>query len=425
MPDIIQTRLNSVTGLSDRRLLRNILYDVYQNMVDYNMDMYNRLEKRIYDEIEDPLQKFYIYTGLEHVKNVDPANDFLHPMRDSDLLESEINMERLSEALRTKGEFVLTSVFLECKGNIFNEIVNDAKRTFKGYVKTDKDTYEIRVRLRRCLRYVDIIESLYRAFQYNNIGWNTVNCPYAYKFADIILNSSLTLKKEEHVKEIIIDLAEYEKYKAPHMVPMWNVKLTTASDKAFPMPARDRINYDHVISLIGPGTQNGYLAQPSNQNFIYCKRNENDLVVIAPDSGQHEWNLLQIESPANDRQRNRPYELMTNKRVLGFTGRYAGVKSMIIRTKGEISRLMRSYEASQQLIFQDVEIIDKYSKPEETVNCNTFIDDNIRIDAYKKIMLVKFRPSERDSFTIQELMSFLTSELQILFPEYRCVGELV
>jgi len=389
------------------------------------MDMYNRLEKRIYDEIEDPLLKFYIYTSLEHVKNVDLANDFLHPMCDSDLTDAEINMDLLSETLRANGEFVLTSIFLECKGYIINEILNDTKRTFKGYVKTDKDIYEIRVQLRRCMKYVDIIDGLYRVFQYNSTSWNTVNCPYAYKFVDIILKSSLTLKREEKVKEIIIDLAEYEKYKAPNMVPMWNVKKITGEDKAFPMPAKDRINYDHVISLIGTGVQNGYLVHPSSQGVMYCKRLDNDLVIVSPISDQHQWDLLQIEDISNDRQRNRQYELATNKRALGFTGRYAGVKSMIIRTKGEISRLMRSYEASKKLVFQDVEVIDKYVKPEETLNCNTFIDDNIRIDTYKKIMLVKFRPIERDSFTIQELMSFLTSELQILFPEYRCVGELV
>jgi hypothetical protein len=395
-------------------------------MVAYNVDMYNRLEKRIYDEIEDPLQKFYIYTSLEHSKNVDLANDFLHPMCDGDLSEAEINMDLLSETIRTTGEFVLTSIFLECKGYILNEILNDTQRTFKGYVKTDKDIYEIRVQLRRCMKYVNIIESLYRVFQYNNTAWNTVNCPYAYKIVDIILKSSLPLKKDEKVKEVIIDLAEYEQYKVPNMVPMWNVKHIEGEDKAFPMPANDRVNYDHMISLAGPGAQNGYLVQPAaHKDFLYCKRLEDDLVIISPISDQHQWGLLQIENIANDRQKNRQYELATNKRTLGFTGRYAGVKGMAIRTKGEVSRLMQSYEASQKLVFQDVEVIDSYAKPEETLNCNTFIDDNIRIDTYKKIMLVKFRPVERDSFIIQETMSFLTSELQILFPEYRCVGEFV
>ncbi len=424
MNDIIQNRLNKVNDLKDRKLLKNILYDVFENIVDYNMDMYDRLEKRIYNEIDDPLNKFYIYTCLDMAQDVDPISEFLHPMIPSDLENVIYNMDEMNERLQKNEEVTLTSVFMKCDNTTFKEILS-RKRSYKGFIKTDKDIHEIKVSLRQCQKYIEEIEKLYRIFQYNSITWNTVNCPYAYKFVDIVLNSSLILKPGEKITEISIDLAEYEKYKVVNAVPLWNVKQITVSDKFFPMPAIDRINFDHTLSLTESGIQNGYMVGLDNRNYIYCKRLEQDLVIVSSYDQQHQWDLIQIEDISNSRRKTFAYELMSNKRNLGFIGRYSTVKSIVIRTKGEIARLCQSYEVSKEILFQSVEIKDSYDKSEETVDYNSFIDDNIRIDAFKKIMLIKFKPLDRENFLVQDKMSFIISEMQIVFPEYKCIGELV
>ena len=293
-------------------------------------------------------------------------------------------------------------------------------------MKTDKDVHEIRVSLQHSKKYINEIEKLYRVFQYNGVVWNTVNCPYAYKFVDIVLNSSLNFKTGEKIVEITVDLSEYEKYKVINAVPLWNVKKIVAQDKSFPMPAGDRINYDHSISLVkAPGIQNGYMAGSDNTDFLYCKRLEQELIIVSPFSEQHHWNLVKIEHLENSRRKNFEYELMSNKRNLGFIGRYSSLKSVIIRTKGEMARLMQSYDLSREMSFQNVEIKDNYEKEEETTDYNSFLDDNIRVNAYKKIMLIKFKANDRENFLVQDKMSFLVSEMQILFPEYRCIGALV
>lgn len=424
MKDIIQDRLNKVNNLSDRRLLRDILYDVYGNVIDYNMDMYDKLEKRIYDEIPDPLDKFYIYTSLDILENIDPISDFLHPILTEDLSETRYNMEEIHEKLKTGEPLILASIFMQCDILAFQEILQK-KKTYKGYVKTEKDIYQITVSLKRCERYIQEIEKLYRIFQLNGVEWSTINCPYAYKFVDIVLSSQLAIKPGEKITEISIDLAEYERYKVINAVPLWNIKQIIGDDKSFPMPAKDRINYDHMVALEDLGTQNGYLVGLDNEDYIYCKRLENDLVIISSNSDQHSWNLLQIENVSNVKAQNFLYELLSNKRNLGFAGRYASVKSMVIRTKGEISRLLKSYEISKELDFVGVEIRESYNKPNETVNFNDFIDDNIRVDAYKKVMLLTFRGANREGFLALDKMSFLVSEIQVLFPEYKCIGELV
>ena len=98
---------------------------------------------------------------------------------------------------------------------------------------------------------------------------------------------------------------------------------------------------------------------------------------------------------------------------------------MVIRTKGEIARLLKAYELSKDLIFQNVEVRDKYEKEPATIDYNFFIDDNTRIDSNKRVMILKFKPLDRDNYLVYDKMSFLISEIQILYPEYKCIGELV
>jgi hypothetical protein len=97
----------------------------------------------------------------------------------------------------------------------------------------------------------------------------------------------------------------------------------------------------------------------------------------------------------------------------------------VIRTKAEISRIFESYESIGDLELHDVLIKESYNKLVETINFNSFVDDEIRIDKYKKIMLVQFTTANKEDYLIKEKMSFLVSELQVLFPEYKCVGELI
>jgi len=419
-----------ISDLDGRRMLRSVLFDVYENVVDYNMKMYELLEKRIYSETSDFVEKFYIYTCIEMVDKIDPIDDFLHPMVPDDLVEAIYDMAEINERLRSGEPVVIASVYMKCPATVLKKLL-DQKKAYKGSIKTDRHIHEVNVQLKPCRKYVDVIEKLYRAFQNNGIEWKTINCPYAYKFVDVILDTPLSMEKSESIKEISVELAEYEKFRVPNVIPLWNVAQIEGVEKEFPalMPMIDRIVYEHTISLDDHGVQNGYLVDfnmEEKKDFIYSRRKEKELVIVSTSSEQATWGLIKIENIENADQGRYMGEMLTNKRDLGFTGRYSSVKSMVIRTRGEIARLLQSYEdISNQLIFREVEIYESYHEPPETFDLNSFIDDNIRVDSYKKIMLMLFGANNRDDYLLEEKMSFLVSEIQILFPEYKCIGELV
>ena len=229
MKQIIQQRLNHVTSLEERRLLRNVLEDVYSHIVDYNMDMYDKLEQRIYNEMDDPLEKFYIYCTILDRKEIDPISDFFHPILPEEVQKEEYDFAQIAEQLNEGKKVSLTSVFLKCDAITFREIL-DSKREYAGYIKTDKDIYEVRVILQQSTRYIKEIQKLYHIFQINGSQWNTINCPYAYRFADVILHSDTVLGSGEKITEITVDLDEYEKYKVLDHIPVWNVKHIALQD---------------------------------------------------------------------------------------------------------------------------------------------------------------------------------------------------
>ena len=270
------------------------------------------------------------------------------------------------------------------------------------------------------------IKKIYHIFQVNGSQWNTINCPYAYRFADIVLHTDIVFGNGETITEITVDLEEYETYKVINHIPVWNIKHITLSDKSFPMPAKDRINFEHIVSIEEEGTENGYMADLGNTDFEYLKRYENNIVIVSHYEKQNNWALVKIENNSNLKDRQKfIYEVLSNKRELGFAGRFASVKSLVIRTKGEIARLMQCYETAKDLTFIDVEILEHYNKIQQTSDCNHFIDENIRIDRFKKVMLIKFEAHNKEDYLMLDKMSFIVSEIQILFPEYHCIGEIV
>ena len=442
--ELISERLKSISDLDDRRMLRSVLNDVYSGVIDYSTEMYTRLEGRIYDEVVNPLDDFYIYTSIEERGKVDPIDDFLHPVLLSDL--EDIDMGEISQKIVEGESVVLASVFMQCSFTMLSKLF-ERKRSYKGYVNTGKDIHEISVRVVRCNKYVDEIKKLYRVFQKNNKPWGTINFPFAYKFVDIVIDTPLPIKPNETIKEITFDLAEYEKYKIPNVIPLWNIVRINAKDAEFPdvsdsieaflesvktpnapepMPIVDTIIYDHKVALENFGIQNGYLVALENADFIYTRREPERLIIESTDNKKADWELLKVESVANVGKRTFSYELLTNRREQGFSGKFSTVKSLVIRTRGEISRVLASYgEMSRQLEFQEVEILESYNKPIETFDFNGFIDDNIRNDSHKKIMLVTFSAANREDYLLQDKMSFMVSEIQFLFPEYKCIGELV
>ncbi|HHY75042.1 MAG TPA: normocyte-binding protein [Bacillus bacterium] len=423
MKETILDRLQRMENLEERKLLKDIVSGVFMNLVEYQEDMNRKLEERVFSELEDLDDRFDIYCTICSRDNIDPIHEFLFPMIPKDLEKDSFTIQEQLDSVGMHGEFNLFTIYLQCEFPKIKELL-DSQRLFAGVIVTTSGKYDVNIMLKQNKTYIEEIEKLYHLFLLNGLSWKTVNHPFAYKFFDVIITDFPCLKEEEEIIEISYDLEEYEAYKKINMIPLWNIEKLTVKSSGFPSPAKDKVNYEHTISIRKMGEQNGYLVDSDEKDIRYVKRSKDVVTVVSAHDKSGLWNLLKIAKPlkktVDDRQ---GYALVSNRRNNHFIQKYAQKNTMAIRTKSEVMRIINSFEAAKDLELVDIDLQDIYIAKEICYPMNAFLIDNIRVEKDKKIMIFRFKAQVERNFILNDTLSFLTSEAQMYFPEYKCVGE--
>lgn len=425
MKDIIYDRLSKMEDLEQRKMLKDIMSGFFSNLTEYQVTANMNLEARIFNEIEDSEMKYNIYFTVCEKNNVDPVDDFLYPVFPDDMDEIKFDMNAILEGLRNNEDVRLFTLFMKCDYPTIKKLLQSNK-SYSGVIITDEREYRIKVRLEHNTKYLNRIHELYDVFLKNTIPWKTLNAPYANKFFEVVLTECEGMIGEnEEIKEIEFDLEEFEKYKMLGVVPLWNIRKLGLKCEGFPMPAIDRVNYEHVLSLKKLGAENGYLIDAEEHLIKHIMRTEDKLVIVSPEEKAGIWNVLRINQCYNDCYKKNEFEMATNSRKQSFINKFAVRQASIVRTKGEIARIVNSLEASRYFKMEDIEILQSRSLNTTTYDMNSFITDEIRVGNDKKVMSLKFRAIDYDSFIVHDMLSFLVSEVQMYFPEYECEGELI
>lgn len=117
---------------------------------------------------------------------------------------------------------------------------------------------------------------------------------------------------------------------------------------------------------------------------------------------------------------------MTNQVSINFSNKLAFDKSYTIKTKTELARLINSFKASKYLKFHDISLMESSKEEQEhTYEVNNFIIDEIREDNIKKSLILYFEPANKENYLNKDILSFLVSEVQFIYPEYKCEGRLI
>ncbi|MGC5325327.1 normocyte-binding protein [Brevibacillus sp. SYSU BS000544] len=423
MRDIILDRLSKMDDLEQRKLLKQMMTGVFLHLIDYQQEMNQKLEDRVFSEITGEENRHDIYVTICSRENVDPIHEFLYPMIPEDIKMKKWDSRKLLTQLSQREEAKLMTIFLECEHAKLMPLFT-SQRTFSAEMVTATGKKQLEVRLQQNRSYLEEIERLYHVFLLNSIPWKTLNHPYAMKFFDVILvRSESQLDEEDEIVEINIHLEEFEPFKKTDIIPLWNIERLALKNIGFPIPAMDRVNFEHVLSLRSTGTQHGYLIDGEEDLIRYIKRTPEEVTIVSPREKADVWNVLKITKPAQTSIGRFDYELLSNKRKESFISAYARKQAMVVRAKGEITRMIHSFDASRYLDLEHVEILDSATQSPLTYEMNPFISDNIRIQHDKKIMKLAFRPLVKNGFLLQDIMSFLVSEVQLYFPEYKCEGE--
>ncbi|WP_334075098.1 normocyte-binding protein [Paenibacillus sp. A14] len=429
MKDIVLDRLNKMEDLQQRRVLRSLMNSVFLNLVEYQEELNRQLERRVFEEVEDHESKHDVYVSMCRREEWDPLHEYLFPVLPQDTEPRRIDLKDVVAALSGGAEARLFSLFLECGYPLIQQLLQSG-RSFPGELRTDRGTYAIQVRLERNTDYIREIEQLYHIFLNNGLPWKTVNHPYAYKFVDAVLTRvDGQLAEDEEVLEISVHLEEYEAYKRTDLVPLWNIQRLELKTGGFPVPAADRVNYEHVLPLRKTGTQHGYLVDVNDDSIRYVKRAPEELVVVSPLEKSDAWQVLKLVEPVGSGITGlvKPaYPLMSNRQRPDFIGSYGRKQGQIVRSKGEIVRMIHAFDVSDWLELTHVEIRPPGAANPPTYELNRFMTDEVRVDNGKWRMCLGFAKrniGRGHDYLAEDVMSFLVSQVQMSFPEYRCEGE--
>lgn len=419
--ELMIERLRKIENLEQRQLLKDIVSGVFVNLIDYQDEMNKKLEERVFNEMDDFENMHDIYVTLSSRENVDPIHECLFPMLRSDLEDQPIHMDKLLEPLKNNQPSVLFTLFLECDAMQIQQLLAE-QRQFTGKILTSEGQVHVKVMLQKNVTYLQEVEKLYSIFQMNGVPWKTINHPYIHKFFDVLLVECPPLREETEILEFVIDLEEYEDKKRLNMVPLWNIERIELKNIGFPTPALDKVNYEHVLSIRKTGAQHGYLVDGCEGDIRYIKRGENELTIVSPHDKSGVWQLLKIAKREEEKIGRLEYELVSNRRKNHFTHKFANKYTPAVKTKGEIIRLINSFEVAEKVELVTIDVLETFNGESVSYSMNPFFIEELGEHSNKNVMLLTFKAKEHMNFMLNDILSFLVSEVQRYFIEYKCVG---
>lgn len=421
MKEIITDKLRKVNSLEDRKVLKDIMSNVVMELIDYQDRINKSVEEKVFGEIKKNEEDYNIYFTINNKKDIDPLDEIFFPMIYEDL--NEVNMDLLD--LENNGEnIVLSTIFMKCKFKEINRLIK-SNREFQGIIKTNIDSYNISVKLRKSTKYLNEIDKLYRSFILNNIKWKTINVAYISKFFDVVLTKYDKLPEDEVIENIEFYFDEYDENVIYNAIPLWNVKSEMISCSTFPVPTIDKVNYEHTISIQGSDTSIGYLVSEENQEISYVVNSENEISIIADEEKAKVWSIIKIIQPKSTSFNSYPYDIISNCMKKNFINYYSLKLGSRIRTKSEIKRLVNSFNASLSIEIEDVTIDCTSDNIYEGYNMNWFLIDDFKSEFNRPLMIVTFKILCEDNYLIEDYISFLVTNIQMYFPEYKCVGKII
>ena len=424
MRDYISQRLNAMQSVEEKNILRECMEKIFIPLYDHVENEYTTIERRVRDEIALDISLFTIWTTIMPREKADGGCPYLFPIDENDLRRRTPDLSEIQSGLKSGNEINVGTVFLEAD-YIDCKQLGSNREVFSGKLLSDGREYSIGVRLRPTKKYQSRIESLYKLFISNAVPWQTINAPYLFKMFDVyVVRLDSAAPQSGAVENIAVDYGSYASKMQEGFIPVWNIQKRRIQSEDFPLAAIDKINYEYHFDLQKYGEKHGYLADYESADIASVQRENSMFVVTSPSSKGLVWDMYQITKKEDYTTDQFDYILAGNEQQDSFAGRMISSYGVMIKTKGELLRLLSSYAASEYVQLDSFEVVSGLTAG-ETYEVNTFLSDEVRDISISKTMLLRFKPLKRNHFITRDEMSFLTSQVQLVYPEFNCVGVLI
>lgn len=423
MKERIRENLNNIADLEDRKLLKEIMNYVFSGMVDYTDFVYENIRKRVFDEINLDNTRKNIYVTICERSKYDGIDKFMFPV-DSKDLQTDFETTDIIIEKQSKGKkVVLGRTFLACDYMVLSEIKKE-QPIYDGILITNQRRYEIKIRLQQSDKYINMIRNLYHYFQQNNLNWVSLNAPYFYKFFEFILESEISFDKDETIERVEVSFGELDSFRNDNVIPLWNLEETYLLSTNFPIATGDNLRYQHKFNIPDSDSIYENIVRFEKDHDGYVIRDEESISIILSEENIEKWPVYKIHNPDLQVKYDFGYPIFSNAWKEKFLTGYAKQQPRIIRTRAELYRQLYSFEASDLFKIKKIEILPIYKEEEESYPVNDFIEEDIRPEDGRKTMVIIYEAIEKN-YLSRDIMSFIISELQQYFPEYKCIGKMV
>lgn len=396
--ELLQSRIQEVEDPVQRVLLRDVLVDVFGELLKYSEERFSGLEEKLDAELSDPSSRYYIYTGICKKDRLDTASRCLFKMQTGE--------ERDAGYLGT--------LFLACDYPVIRQCL---QRTYQAKIETDEGEYETTVSLRYCSAYLEGMERLYQKFLANQKQWHTVNCPFLYKMLDIVDNENV-ISKDEAVQKVEIAFGELSEFVMDDVVLVWNIQEEMYKTSVELEAAGKTSVYAHRILLPDGGA--GYLAVPEGEDGFTVIYLDGALSVRTEKEAYKEMKLAKIARMDGGKDDTALlFPLQSNQRKMRHTDRQALRQPRFLWTRGEVERILGSYEVFQE--FEFVDVCEDCPAEMEGIDMNPFIKTHSFFTKKRKMAIV-LHPKDNTDIFRYEKMFFLVAELQLCTEEYEWAG---
>lgn len=406
----IDERLLDVKDIDERSQIRNVVAEMLVPFYERIEEQYRQIEDRLFEKEVEQSGNYQIVTGIQARNRIDVTDKSMFPMRMQDLEDIEVQVEDLLSAVRQEQEYKIYSVFVQADYKVIRQLEN-SKRTFRALIRTQWGEYPATVKLSKNHEYLNQIRELYHEFINNGIEWKTVCAPYLHKIFDVNIVTA-QCPEEERIEEISVMFEDVEPYIKYNYVPLWNIRSITVKTSSYPTFCLDKIHYEHCIYGTRLKPENDYIVE-GKRHLWSVERKDGDLYIQCDEKVAIDWGIKEF-----------CYETAMRNYDLPLLKNHMSAPIKPIRTVAEVKNYVTEMTNGKFIELQDVNQKNR-NQEEETYDCDEFIIDEIRKSKKGQDLYFEFANIDKESILTRDIMSYVVSRLQMIYPEYHCKGVLL
>ncbi|MGL6065075.1 MAG: hypothetical protein ACRC0S_08335 [Fusobacteriaceae bacterium] len=401
----------------ERELFRIISRETLKKLSEELQNRIFDFEKRILETEINTKRTVEIVTFLVSRKNY-----YLYEDKFSPILKEENYTD----------DFLENTDILEYR-NIFLNIPYDEIEKYNDYkingtIKTKDKDYSVVFRMENMEKqYEEQVRKLYDVLCINNTKYRTCNIPDSKRAFKIILDEAYEELKEElkgiEIKDVILEKGKLEDKWIEDSILVWNIKENEVISKGEIRPTKNKIHIEHTVYFEKP--EDMYLCPTEESEIYYITNLSTGTRIVTSDTKEVKWKFYNIPKIDYRTLKKNEREIFSNRIKPNFLTAYREESTERVRNLGELKRIITSFPDVEKLLdLVDIKILKNYEKEKKCYYINKFIEDEFSLKGKVGYLCLYFNSKEKSNYQI-DMLSFIVSEIQLIFPEYECLGEIL